>query len=77
VANNSSRSAIREVSTRMRLVSIGISRIVASSMSPVSPMPPTVAQNSAGWCRGPITAVDPSASTMVIDSMCLPIDPST
>ena len=52
---------------RIRLVSIGIRRIVASIITPVRPMPPTVAQNSAGLWSGPITVVEPSASIIVID----------
>lgn len=67
---------MRAVSTDMRLVSIGISEMVASRITPVSPMPPTVAQNSSGRCWGPTTTCEPSASSMVSDSTWLPKEPS-
>ena len=47
-----SRSGARSVSTRIHEVSIGRSRMVASAIRPVSPMPPAVAQNRSGSSVG-------------------------
>ena len=57
-----SRSGVRVVSTEQRLVSMRSSRTVASRMTPVSPMPPTVAQNSSGRRSGPSSTTEPSAT---------------
>ena len=58
---------MRVVFTDMRLVSIRSRPTVASRMTPVSPMPPTVAQNNSGRCCGPTTTVEPSARSSVSD----------
>jgi hypothetical protein len=50
----------------MRLVSIGSSRNVASRMTPVSPMPATVAQNNSGSRSGPSSTTVVSASIIRI-----------
>ena len=46
------RSSARSVSHTIRDVSTGCSRIVASVMTPVRPMPPAVAQNASGVPSG-------------------------
>ena len=51
-----------------RLVSIGSSGTVASRMTPVSPMPPTVAQNSSGRSGDP--RPEPSASSTSSPRAC-------
>ena len=51
-AMQSSTSVARSVSTRMREVSTGCRFMVASVTTPVSPMPPAVAQNTSGWVSG-------------------------
>ena len=72
----SSRLSIRRVSTDMRLVSIGINRKVASRITPVSPIPPTVAQNSSGSRSGPISTTVVSASISRRRVTCVPNEPS-
>ena len=67
---------MRRVSTDIRLVSIGIRRNVASRMIPVSPMPPTVAQNRSGSRSGPTSTTVVSASIIRIRRTWLPNDPS-
>src|SRR5438132_712687 len=52
-AMTSSRSDARSVSTRMRDVSTAMRPRVASTTTPVSPIPPAVAQNKAGSRSGP------------------------
>ncbi len=68
---------MRVVSTEHRLVSMRSSRTVASRMTPVSPMPPTVAQNSSGRRSGPSSTTEPSASSSDRRCTWLPNDPST
>ena len=71
---------MRVVSTDMRLVSTGSRRSVASSTIPVSPIPPTVAQNSSTWpgsaADGPTSTTEPSASRSRSDSTDEPNEPS-
>ncbi len=76
-ASASSRSRARSVSTAMRLVSMGSTRKVHSATTPVSPMPPAVAQNRAPSRSGVTTFVAPSASTMVNEVTWLAKEPST
>jgi len=68
---------MRVVSTDIRLVSMGSKRMVASRITPVSPMPPTVAQNNSGRRSGPTITCEPSASSIVSEVMWLPNEPST
>src|SRR6266545_3227771 len=71
------RSSVRSVSTRKYAVSTGFSRIVAPSTTPVSPIPPTVAQNrSASVPDGCSVRTTPSAPSRSSDSRWLPNEPS-
>jgi hypothetical protein len=60
----------------MRLVDTGRALNVHASTMPVSPMPPTVAQNRPVGSLGVTSRTDPSAIRIVIDSMWSPQDPS-
>ena len=67
---------MRSVSMAQRLVSIRSRRIVASTMIPVSPIPPTVAQNSSGRSSGETSTIEPSASSRRSRSTLVPNEPS-
>ena len=71
-----SRSGARSVSTAQRLVSMGMRSIVASRMTPVSPMPPIVAQNNSASCSGDSSTTSPSARSSDIRWTWLPNEPS-
>jgi hypothetical protein len=68
---------MRSVSTDRRLVAMGSSRIVASRMTPVRPIPPTVAQNSSASASGDSSRTVPSASSSESRSTLDPNEPST
>ena len=73
----SSRSVARSVSTLMSELVIGIRSKVASTMTPVSPMPPTVAQKRSGSVSGLSVTRSPRPSTTVMRETCDPKVPST
>ena len=73
----SSRSLARSVSTLMSELVMGIRSNVASTMTPVSPMPPTVAQNRSGSLSGDRTTSSPRPSMSVMRDTCDPNVPST
>ena len=73
----SSMSAVRTVSTRTREVATRFSWIVAATMSPVSPMPPAVAQNSDGSDCSVTVRVSPSGVTICSDRTCRAKLPAT
>ncbi len=58
-----------------RLVSIGINPNVASTMIPVRPIPPTVAQKRSGRRSGPTSATVPSASSRLKRRTWFPNEP--
>ena len=76
VSSIASRSGQRLSSTRMKRVSTGMSWNVASTIMPVSPMPPTVAQKTSGVPSGVTVNVSPPPVSRVIDSTLLPKVPS-
>ena len=51
--------------------STGSARSVTEVMTPVSPMPPTVAQNRAGSASGPMVRSSPSAVTRSRETTCV------
>jgi hypothetical protein len=67
-----SRSGVRSVSMASSLVAMGCSAIVASTIVPVSPMPPQVAQNWAGFASGVSVVQVPSGRATTIDRTCRP-----
>ena len=67
-----SRSGTRSVSTRSRLVSIGCRRIVASTIVPVRPMPPHVAQKASASSSGVSVLRVPSGRASTSDSTWAP-----
>ena len=72
---SSSSSLNLWLSTSIHDVSIGISRRVAPTTTPVRPMPPAVAQNSSGSRSGD-TLVTPLGVTSDISTTCLAKLPS-
>ena len=71
-----SRSRATIVRWRIQPVRTGRSRIVASTIVPVSPIPPIVAANNAAFSAGEQVSVCPSGSTSLSDSTCAPKPPS-
>ena len=72
-----SRSAQRSSSTRIIDVSTGMRSKVASRITPVSPMPPVVAQKISGVSVGVTVSTSPLPVSRVSECTWLPNVPST
>ena len=77
VSSSVLRSAVRRARTRISADGTATVRIVTEVTTPVSPMPPTVAQKAAGSRSGPRVRTSPHPSTRSRECTHCPKLPST